>query len=150
MITVRFGFLFKSFSSLKPLAMEWRIMNNTTILLVEDERAQRLLYKEELEDEGYQVFEAKDGYEAINIAEQKHVDLAILDIFLAGEDGLELMGKLLNINGNLPIILHSAYGTWKDNWRGQVADAYVIKSADLSNLKTTIRNVMLNTNQANS
>lgn len=124
-------------------------MNNATILLVEDERAQRLLYKEELEDEGYRVYDAKNGTEALSIAEKKHLDVAILDIFLAGEDGLELMGKLLGINNDLPIILHSAYGTWKDNWRGQVADAYVIKSADLSKLKTTIRKVVMNTDHPN-
>ncbi|MFQ5629933.1 MAG: response regulator [bacterium] len=117
-------------------------MNNAKILLVEDENAQRLLYKDELEEEGYRVFDAKDGDEALEIVERKHPDLAILDIFLAGEDGLELMGKLMSLDNKLPIILHSAYGTWKDNWRGQVADAYVVKSADLANLKSTIRKVM--------
>jgi len=120
------------------------------ILLVEDERAQRLLYKEELEEEGYQVFDAKDGAEALEIVERQHPDMAILDIFLAGEDGLELMGKLLNIDNKLPIILHSAYGTWKDNWRGQVADAYVVKSADLTKLKSTIRKVMFKEEGATS
>lgn len=125
-------------------------MMQTKILLVEDEHAQRLLYKEELEEEGYQVFDAKNSEEAMKIASKQQPDLAILDIFLAGEDGLELMAKLLSLNNNLSIILHSAYATWKDNWRGKVADAYVIKSADISNLKSTIRKVMHGNNGANS
>ena len=125
-------------------------MNYTKILLVEDENAQRLLYKEELEEDGYRVFDAKNSHEALEIAAEKHPDLAILDIFLAGEDGLELMGKLLNINEDLPIILHSAYGAWKDNWRGKVADAYVVKSADMAHLKTMIKKVMYDSTSTNT
>lgn len=122
-------------------------MNNTKILLVEDENAQRILYKEELEEEGYLVYDAKNAEEAINLARKYHPDVAVLDIFLGGEDGLELMGKLLSIDEGLAIVLHSAYGTWKDNWRGKVADAYVIKSSDMANLKTTIRKIVEDTGQ---
>jgi DNA-binding response OmpR family regulator len=125
-------------------------MNNAKILLVEDEHAQRLLYKEELEEEGYRVFDAKNGDEALEIVTSQRPDLAILDIFLAGEDGLELMGRLLNLNADMPIILHSAYGQWKDNWRGKIADAYVVKSADMANLKTTIKRVIYDSRKANS
>lgn len=124
-------------------------MNRTKVLLVEDERSQRVLYKSELEEEGYLVFAAKNGAEALEIAVEKNPDVAVLDIFLTGEDGLEVMGKLLRIDEKLPIILHTAYGAWQDNWRGQVADAYVIKSSDMSDLVHTIEQVLAN-NQLNS
>lgn len=112
------------------------------ILLVEDNRHQRTLYKQNLENEGYKVFDAKNGAEALNFAVKHQPDLAVLDIKLVGEDGLELMGKLLSIDENLRIILHTAYGAWKDNFRGKMADAYVIKSSDLTQLKDTIKNLL--------
>ena len=112
------------------------------ILLVEDERSQRLLYKQVLREEGYNVFDAKNGPEALEILVKHHPDLAVLDIKLTGEDGLELMGKLLNINEDLPIILHTAYGAWKENFRGKLADAYVIKSSDFSELQQTIKRIL--------
>ncbi len=112
------------------------------LLLVEDERAQRLLYKQVLEEEGYQVFDAKNGGEALEIVMKHDPDLAILDIRLIGEDGLDLMGKLLSINPDLPVILHTAYAVWKDNFRGRLADAYVIKSSDMEELKAKVRELL--------
>ena len=112
------------------------------LLLVEDERSQRLLYKQVLEEEGYQVFDAKNSAEALEIMMKHDPDLAILDIRLTGEDGLELMGKLLSINEDLPIILHTAYGVWKDNFRGRLADAYVIKSSDMVELKQKVEELL--------
>ncbi len=112
------------------------------ILLVEDERSQRILYQQILEEEGYQVYVAKNSAEALEIVTRHRPDLAILDIRLAGEDGLELMGKLLSISEDLPIILHTAYGAWKDNFRGKLADAYVVKSSDSTELKTVVRDLL--------
>jgi len=113
-----------------------------TILLVEDERAQRILYKIELEDEGYTVFVAANSAEALEIVKKNAPDLAILDIALAGEDGLELMGRILKLDDSIPIILHTAYGVWEDNWRGMVADDYVVKSSDLSKIKASVKKTL--------
>ena len=112
------------------------------ILLVEDERSQRILYQQILEEEGYQVYVAKNSAEALEIVTRHRPDLAILDIRLAGEDGLELMGKLLSISEDLPIVLHTAYGAWKDNFRGKLADAYVVKSSDTTELKTVVKKIL--------
>ncbi|MCA9734522.1 MAG: response regulator [Deferribacteres bacterium] len=108
------------------------------ILLVEDEQSQRMLYKQVLSEDGYTVFDAKDGVQALNIVRLHSPDLAILDIRLSGEDGLDLMGQLLQINNNMPVILHSAYSAWKDNFRGKMADAYIIKSSDLTELRNAV------------
>ncbi len=115
---------------------------NAKILLVEDERSQRLLYKQILSDDGYTVYDAKNGAEALEIIVKHHPDLAILDIRLSGEDGLELMGKIINVNDKIPIILHTAYAVWKDNFRSRIADAYVVKSSDMSELKEAIKNLL--------
>ncbi len=115
---------------------------NAKILLVEDERSLRMLYKQILSDDGYTVYDAKNGAEALEIIVRHHPDLAILDIRLSGEDGLELMGKIINVNDKIPIILHTAYDVWKDNFRGRIADAYIVKSSDMSELKETIKNLL--------
>ena len=115
---------------------------NAKILLVEDERSQRLLYKQILEDEGYVVYDAKNSAEALEVIAKHHPSLAVLDIRLVGEDGLDLMGKLLNIDERLPIVLHTAYAAWKDNFRGKLADAYVIKSSDMSELTGTVKRLL--------
>lgn len=117
------------------------------ILLVEDENSQRLLYKQVLSDDGYMVYDAENGNQALDIIKMHQPDLAILDIRLSGEDGLDLMGKLLRMQVKIPVILHSAYGAWKDNFRGKMADAYIIKSSDMTELKNTVRQFLpLNSN----
>ncbi|KAA3616285.1 MAG: response regulator [Calditrichaeota bacterium] len=109
------------------------------ILLVEDENSQRLLYKQVLSDDGYIVFDVETSHQAIDVVKEHQPDLAILDIRLSGEDGLDLMGQLMQIDKNMPVILHSAYSAWKDNFRGKMADAYIIKSSDLTELKKTVQ-----------
>ncbi len=109
------------------------------ILLVEDENSLRLLYKQVLSDDGYLVFDAENSIQAFDIIKMHHPDLAILDIRLSGEDGLDLMGRLLQMKVKIPVILHTAYSAWKDNFRGKMADAYIVKSSDMTELKDTVR-----------
>jgi two-component SAPR family response regulator len=57
-------------------------------------------------------------------------------------DGLEAIGKIIELNKNIPIIINSAYSTYKDDFMSWAADAYVVKSSDLTQLKKTIRVVL--------
>ena len=57
-------------------------------------------------------------------------------------DGLEAIGKIIEINKDIPIIINSAYSTYKDDFMSWAADAYVVKSYDLDSLKSTIRDVL--------
>jgi two-component SAPR family response regulator len=70
------------------------------------------------------------------------VDLAILDIRMPGIDGVELLGRLLSRDSTMPVILHSAYAHYKDNFMTWTADHYVIKSSDLTGLKDKIRETL--------
>ncbi len=108
-----------------------------TILLVEDDRQCGLLYEEELSESGYRVLRAMDGPQALQLMQQKP-DLVVLDINLPGMNGLEVMGKLLAEDPRLPVILNSAYGAYQDDFLSWAANAYVIKSSDLSELKSQI------------
>ena len=112
------------------------------ILVVDDEENIRFLYEQELIDEGYQIILARDGKECLDMVQQHAPDLIILDIRMPRMDGLEAIGKIIEINKNIPIIINSAYSTYKDDFMSWAADAYVVKSYDLDSLKSTIREVL--------
>ena len=69
-------------------------MNETKILLVEDEQYLRELYEEILLEQGYKVETAVDGEEGFNKLKQGGWDLVILDIILPKINGLEIMRKI--------------------------------------------------------
>jgi len=114
----------------------------TTILVVEDDKNQRLLYQQELSAEGYTVILAADGNEALAKVESHPVDLVVMDISMPNMDGIEAMGRMLSKDNKLPVILNTAYASYKDNFMTWSADAYVIKSSDMTELKEKIKEVL--------
>lgn len=115
---------------------------NINILVVDDEENIRFLYKEELEDEGYTVTLAANAEEAMKKIKEKQPDLITLDIKMPGMDGIEFLRKLKEDNRNIPVVLCSAYGSYKQDFRVWASDAYVVKSADLGELKQTIKEIL--------
>lgn len=113
-----------------------------TILVVEDDRNQRLLYQTELEAEGYEVILACDGKEAAQKAETQPFDLIVMDIAMPNMDGIEALSKILAKNNQIPVILNTAYASYKDNFMTWAADAYVIKSSDMRELKDKIHEIL--------
>ncbi len=109
-----------------------------TILIVDDDEHQRLLYKEELELEGYEVILTATGQEAVAAVADSEIDCVVLDIAMPGMNGVETLAKMLDVDRQLPIILHTAYPSYKDDFMTWAAEAYVIKSSDLSELKEQI------------
>ena len=112
------------------------------ILIVEDEENIRLLYKEELEDLGYDVILALDGKEAIKKYDLQQPDLIILDIQLPGMDGIETMNIIRGKSRDVPIILCTAYGEYKQDMKTWASEAYLIKSADLKELLSTVKKIL--------
>jgi DNA-binding response OmpR family regulator len=113
-----------------------------TILVVDDERNIRLLYEKELREEGYDVVLASDAREALATLDRTPPDLVVLDIKMPGMDGIEALGQILAKNNSIPVILNSAYSSYKDSFLSWSADAYVIKSSDLGELKAKIRSLL--------
>jgi len=113
-----------------------------TILVVDDEPNIRLLYETELRDEGYEVLLAADAREALKTIERVRPDLVVLDIKMPGMDGIEALGRILARDSAIPVILNSAYSSYKDSFMSWSADAYVIKSSDLTELKSRIRSIL--------
>lgn len=118
------------------------------VLVVEDERNLRELYQLELQAEGYEVTLAKDGFEAIRHVEQSPPDLVIMDIRMPRMDGLEAMGRILDRYKSIPVVIHTAYQGYKDNFLSWNADAYVVKSADMSELKAKISEILTRRSEA--
>lgn len=112
------------------------------ILIVDDEENQRKLYAQVFEEEGYTVIEADSGRSALEKLTKEHPDLVILDICMPGMDGMEALGKMLSSDERVPIILNTAYGVYKDNFMSWAADAYVVKSADFTELKKKVKELL--------
>ena len=112
------------------------------LLIVDDDKNLRLLYEQELTEEGHEVALASSGREALEYLKATRPDLIILDISMPGMDGIEALGKILAKDKTMPVILNTAYSTYKDNFMTWSADAYVVKSGDLSELRAKIKDVL--------
>ncbi len=117
------------------------------ILVVDDEANIRLLYSEELADEGYEVVTAGNTAEAVERLQGGTFDLAVLDIKLKNESGIDLLQKLVKERHDMPVILCSAFSCYKDDFSAWLADGYVVKSSDLSELKQEITRVLAKKSQ---
>jgi DNA-binding response OmpR family regulator len=109
------------------------------ILVVDDEEGIRQLYKEELEEEGYEVELAERGEEALEKISKAKPDLVILDLRMPGMGGLEVLERIREQDKDLPVIICTAYGEYKSDLTTWASDAYIVKSADLTELKGVIR-----------
>jgi DNA-binding response OmpR family regulator len=112
------------------------------LLVVDDERDIRYLYAAELKDEGYQVDTAASGADAAELLLQHQYDLIVLDIQMKGESGLQLLQKIVREKTDLPVILCTAFSCYKDDFSSWLADAYVVKSSDLTELKGEVRRIL--------
>jgi DNA-binding response OmpR family regulator len=112
------------------------------VLIVEDEENLLKLYKVELEEEGYSVAGAESGEEALKMSEQFEPDLVVLDIKLGDEEGLHVLSDLKHQKKDRPVILNTAYTHFKHDFSSWSADAYVVKSGDMTELKSKIRELL--------
>lgn len=112
------------------------------LLVVDDEANIRLLYTEELAEEGYEVVTAATISEAAERLQEGAFDLAVLDIKLKNESGIELLQQLVKERHDMPVILCSAFSCYKDDFSAWLADGYVVKSGDLTELKHEIARVL--------
>jgi len=107
-------------------------------LIVDDEEQIRFLYSEEMTEKGYEVITAENGYQLLEKIEDEKPDLVVLDIKMIDYNGLDLLQDIRNKFYNLPVVLCTAYDTFKEDMKSIAADFYVIKSFDLTELKSKI------------
>jgi two-component system response regulator (stage 0 sporulation protein F) len=118
--------------------LQWRVISMAKILIVDDEEHIRFLYSEELSEAGYEVITADSGYKLMERIEDEKPDLIVLDIKMVDYNGLDLLQDIRNRFYNMPVVLCTAYDTFKEDMKSIAADFYVIKSFDLSELKSKI------------
>src|SRR5699024_8742532 len=99
-----------------------------TILIVDDDPHIRELLRLYLQKEGYQVLEAADGQEALDILEEETIQLAVVDIMMPHIDGYELCEEIRKYY-DIPVIMLTAKGEINDKEKAYLAgtDDYVVK-----------------------
>jgi len=112
------------------------------ILIVEDDPNLCLLYSSEFSEAGHDVVTAQSGSEALAVLEGQRPDLVVLDIRMEPMDGLELLDQLMHRKAAMPVVINSAYPAFKADFSTWGADAYIVKSADLTALKDTVRSLL--------
>src|SRR5262249_20597657 len=113
-----------------------------SILIVDDEKNLLKLYEREFTEEGYRVTLASSGLEALQKIERESFALVVLDIRMPDLNGVETLKKIMEATSKVPVILNSAYTSYKDNFLTWAAEAYVVKSSDLTELKTKTKEVL--------
>ncbi len=108
------------------------------ILIVDDDVHILRLYKEELEDEGYEVVIANTGKKALELFEKENPNIVTLDILMPDIDGISLLRKMKEQQPKIPIIMSTA-SDYRDDFSVWASEAYIVKSADLNELKKTIK-----------
>ncbi len=108
------------------------------LLLVDADAEHREDYARRLERRGYTVGIAADADEAVEAVKRATPDAVVLDIAMPGRDGLSLLQELIAIEPALPVIIHTAYTAYRDNFIAWAADAYIEKSTDPGPLTAAI------------
>ena len=101
-------------------------------LVVDDDKNTRLLLKAVLESEGYTVYAAQNGEDALTVMDQQHIDLVVLDVMMPKMDGYEFTKILREAQNNLPILMVSAKQLPADKKKGFLVgtDDYMTKPID--------------------
>ena len=117
-----------------------------TILIVEDDPAARFFLSAALRDDGYEVVEAGSAEEALERMDRRSVDLAVLDVYLPGKTGIELLTDLLAIDPDLPVIFLTGQPDVRDAVQAMKLRAcdFLPKCTDLNIIKGTIAHLVKN------
>lgn len=115
-----------------------------TILVIDDERAIRNTLKDILSFEGFEVEEAADGSEGLEMIKAKDYDCILCDVKMPKMDGIEVLDKVKEIKPDIPFVVISGHGnieTAVDAVKKGAFD-FISKPPDLNRLLITIRNAM--------
>lgn len=111
------------------------------ILVVEDDKHTRKLLETILKREGYSVLKAEDGIKAMEVLDNHHVDLIILDIMMPNMDGYEFAQELREADCMIPILMATAKQLPEDKKRGFIVgtDDYMTKPIDTEEMLLRIK-----------
>ncbi|BDF59334.1 DNA-binding response regulator [Christensenellaceae bacterium] len=121
------------------------------ILIVEDDKNLRRLMATYLEREGYEVYHAGDGEQAMDVLDTQHIDLIISDIMMPNMDGYQLTEELRRADYTLPILMVTAKETFEDKRKGFLVgtDDYMVKPLDMEEMLLRVSALLRRANIAN-
>src|SRR6266704_6101360 len=110
------------------------------ILIVEDESRMRRLLELDLSEAGYQTFSAADAEKGLDLLRREQIDLVLTDLKLPGLGGLEFLQAAKRLNGALPVVVMTAYGTVETAVEAMKAGAsdYVLKPFSIEEIKLIV------------
>lgn len=113
-------------------------------LVVEDDPATRMLEAELLEDAGFDVVQARNGEDALRLAEERRPGVVVLDIALPTVSGFDVLDTLKNrrATSRIPVVLVSAYAGLVEDCMRRGANACVQKPFDVDTLLGQVRGVL--------
>lgn len=120
------------------------------VLLVEDNEKVRMFYREEIALAGYDVEIAVNGAEALDKVREERPDVIVMDLAMPEKTGLEALAELASIDGSIPVIVNTAYPTFRADFRSHRAAAWIVKSSNPEKLLQEIGRVLGETEVQNS
>ena len=117
-------------------------MESLKVLVADDEPLIRDACTRVLKKMGFVTFSASTGTQAVDVAREQNIGLAVLDIKMPGKDGIELITQIMGQRKDIPIIINTAYQSHKGDFMTWAADAYVVKSSSLKELKAKIKELL--------
>lgn len=114
-------------------------MNGARVLFVDDEEGFLELYRAAFSRDGYTVETTATIDGARQRIAEGGVDLVVLDIRLGEASGLALLREIKAKDPRVPVVLATAYARYQDDFSSWLADAYIVKSSDLNELKQAVR-----------
>lgn len=118
------------------------------ILVIEDDESLSKLYEIVLHKEGYGVYNAKNGREAFEIIENKHIDLVMTNIMMPVMDGYEFISMLREQDSRIPVLIVTAKDDYMSKNTGFTlgTDDYMVKPVDLDEMVLRIRALLRRAN----
>lgn len=118
-------------------------------LVIDEELLWRQRYSAELQSEGFHVLAAVDSKEALEFLENIKFDLIVSELEMPVASGLKNLSEYLKRRENAKLVITSDHPELKNDFRTWIADAFVIKSDDLSELKAAVKSLLINENKFN-
>ena len=84
---------------------------NIHILIIDDEKSQRDILRDILQDAGYRIILAEDGQVAVENLQKFSFDMVLTDLKMPGYDGFEVLEKVKSFDETIPVIIMTAFGT---------------------------------------
>jgi len=122
-----------------------KILQPPTLLVVDDHEGMRATLSDILDDEGFQVFEAANGEEAVATVRERQLGLVLMDVRMPVMDGVRALRLIKAIRPELPVIMMTAYSdaVTPGELRAQGCEALVLKPLDLSEVLPLLRRTVL-------